>query len=70
MDELTTMTAAELSAAMAAGEVSAAEVTTAHLDRIGRVDDQVRAFLHVAGESALWKRAAPPVGRTWFEPAT
>ena len=24
----------------------------------------------VAGESADWKRAAPPVGSTWFEPAT
>ena len=53
MDELITMTAAELSAAMAAGEVSAAEVTTAHLDRIAAVDDRVRAFLHVAGDDAL-----------------
>jgi aspartyl-tRNA(Asn)/glutamyl-tRNA(Gln) amidotransferase subunit A len=53
MDELITMTAAELSAAMAAGEVSAAEVTTAHLDRIASVDDRVHAFLHVGGEAAL-----------------
>jgi len=53
MDELITMTAAELSAAMAAGEVSAAEVTTAHLDRIAAVDDKVRAFLHVAADEAL-----------------
>ncbi|HMD95038.1 MAG TPA: Asp-tRNA(Asn)/Glu-tRNA(Gln) amidotransferase subunit GatA [Trebonia sp.] len=53
MDELVTMTAAELSAAMAAGEVSAAEVTTAHLDRIAAVDDKVRAFLHVAADEAL-----------------
>ena len=53
MDELITMTAAELSAAMAAGEVSAAEVTTAHLDRIAAVDDRVKAFLHVAGDDAL-----------------
>jgi len=53
MDELITMTAADLSAAMAAGEVSAAEVTTAHLDRIAAVDDRVRAFLHVAGDLAL-----------------
>ncbi len=53
MDELITMTAAELSAAMAAGEVSAAEVTTAYLDRIAAVDDRVRAFLHVGGEPAL-----------------
>jgi aspartyl-tRNA(Asn)/glutamyl-tRNA(Gln) amidotransferase subunit A len=53
MDELITMTAAELSAAMAAGEVSAAEVTTAHLDRIAAVDGRVKAFLHVAGDDAL-----------------
>jgi aspartyl-tRNA(Asn)/glutamyl-tRNA(Gln) amidotransferase subunit A len=53
MNELITMTAAELSAAMAAGEVSAAEVTAAHLDRIGSVDDRVHAFLHVAGDDAL-----------------
>jgi aspartyl-tRNA(Asn)/glutamyl-tRNA(Gln) amidotransferase subunit A len=53
MDELITMTAAELSAALAAGEVSAAEVTTAHLDRIAAVDDKVKAFLHVAGDDAL-----------------
>ena len=53
MDELVTMTAADLSAAMAAGEVSAAEVTTAHLNRIAAVDDRVKAFLHVAGDDAL-----------------
>jgi aspartyl-tRNA(Asn)/glutamyl-tRNA(Gln) amidotransferase subunit A len=52
MDELITMTAAELSAAMAAGEVSAADVTEAHLDRIAAVDDRVRAFLHVAADDA------------------
>src|SRR6516162_8765089 len=53
MDELITMTAADLSAAMAAGEVSAVEVTTAHLDRIAAVDDRVKAFLHVAADDAL-----------------
>jgi aspartyl-tRNA(Asn)/glutamyl-tRNA(Gln) amidotransferase subunit A len=53
MNELITMTAAELSTAMAAGEVSAAEVTTAHLDRIAAVDGRVKAFLHVAGDAAL-----------------
>jgi aspartyl-tRNA(Asn)/glutamyl-tRNA(Gln) amidotransferase subunit A len=53
MDELITMTAAQMSAAMVASEVSAAEVTAAHLDRIGSVDDRVRAFLHVAGDDAL-----------------
>ena len=51
--ELTRMTAAALAAAMEAGEVSAAEVTQAHLDRIAAVDARVHAFLHVAGEAAL-----------------
>ena len=51
--ELTRMTAAELSAALAANEVSATEVTQAHLDRIAAVDGQVHAFLHVADDSAL-----------------
>jgi aspartyl-tRNA(Asn)/glutamyl-tRNA(Gln) amidotransferase subunit A len=46
--ELTRMTAAGLATAVAAGETSAVEVTRAHLDRISAVDEQVRAFLHVA----------------------
>ena len=50
--ELTRLTAAELSAALAAGEVSATEVTRAHLDRIAAVDDRVHAFLHVAADSS------------------
>jgi aspartyl-tRNA(Asn)/glutamyl-tRNA(Gln) amidotransferase subunit A len=53
MSELTKKTAAELAAAMTAGEVSAAEVTQAHLDQIGAVDGEVRAFLHVAADDAL-----------------
>jgi aspartyl-tRNA(Asn)/glutamyl-tRNA(Gln) amidotransferase subunit A len=51
--ELTRWTAADLAAAVAAGEVTAVEVTQAHLDRIAAVDDRVHAFLHVGGESAL-----------------
>ncbi|WP_424535965.1 Asp-tRNA(Asn)/Glu-tRNA(Gln) amidotransferase subunit GatA [Sphaerisporangium viridialbum] len=50
---LTRKTAAELGALMAAGEVSAVEVTQAHLDRIAEVEPKVNAFLHVATESAL-----------------
>src|SRR6202451_1371899 len=57
MTELTRMTAAELSAALAKGEVSATEVTRAHLDRIAAVDDRVHAFLHVAADSALEQAA-------------
>ncbi len=52
-DELTTMTAAELSAALASKDVSAAEVTRAHLDLIADVDARVHAFLHVAADQAL-----------------
>ena len=55
--ELTRMTAAELSAALASGEVSATEVTQAHLDRIAAVDDRVHAFLHIAADRALAQAA-------------
>ena len=51
--ELTRLTAAEIAAAVASGEVSAVEVTQAHLDRIVAVEPDVRAFLHVAGIGAL-----------------
>jgi aspartyl-tRNA(Asn)/glutamyl-tRNA(Gln) amidotransferase subunit A len=57
--ELTRMTAAQTAAAIAAGDVSAVEVATAHLDRIEAVDDAVHAFLHVAADAAL--RAARAV---------
>jgi aspartyl-tRNA(Asn)/glutamyl-tRNA(Gln) amidotransferase subunit A len=57
--ELTRMSAAGLAAAIAAGEVSALEVTDAHLARIGEVDDAVRAFLYVAADGA--RRAARAV---------
>ncbi|WP_283134136.1 Asp-tRNA(Asn)/Glu-tRNA(Gln) amidotransferase subunit GatA [Rhizohabitans arisaemae] len=45
--------AAELAALIASGEVSAVEVSRAHLDRIAEVDEQVGAFLHVAEDAAL-----------------
>jgi len=51
--DLTRLTAAEIAAAVASGEVSAVEVTQAHLDRIVAVDPDVHAFLHVAGIGAL-----------------
>ncbi len=50
--ELTRLTAAQLSAAMAAGEVSAVEVTDAHLARIAAVEDRLHAFLYVAADRA------------------
>src|SRR5215472_4961537 len=46
------MSAAEIAAAVHGGEVSAAEVTDAHLARIEQVDPQVRAFLHIAADQA------------------
>src|SRR5215470_19316760 len=58
-DELTRMSAAGLAAAIAGGEVSALEVTDAHLARIGEVDEAVHAFLHVAADGA--RRAARAV---------
>ena len=53
MSELTHLTAADLAAAVAAGEVSAVEVAEAHLDRISAVDDGVKAFLRVDAPGAL-----------------
>ena len=53
MTDLTRLTAAELAEKIHSREVSAAEVTRAHLDRIAEVDDAVHAFLHVAEDAAL-----------------
>ncbi|MBU6347902.1 MAG: Asp-tRNA(Asn)/Glu-tRNA(Gln) amidotransferase subunit GatA [Actinomycetales bacterium] len=52
MSDLISLTAADLSAKLAAKEVSAVEVTQAHLARISSVDEQVHAFLHVDTEGA------------------
>ncbi len=53
MTDLTRLTASELAAAIAGGDVSAVEVAQAHLDRIAAVDDRVHAFLHVDTAGAL-----------------
>jgi aspartyl-tRNA(Asn)/glutamyl-tRNA(Gln) amidotransferase subunit A len=66
--ELTRMTAAELAAAIAAGQTSAVEVAQAHLDRIGAVDERVHAFLHVAADAALAAAAAVDQRRQAGEP--
>jgi aspartyl-tRNA(Asn)/glutamyl-tRNA(Gln) amidotransferase subunit A len=66
--ELVRMTAAGLAAAIAGGEVSAVDVTRAHLDRIEAVDQRVRAFLHVAPEGALAAAAAVDERRRAGEP--
>ncbi|PRW62634.1 Asp-tRNA(Asn)/Glu-tRNA(Gln) amidotransferase subunit GatA [Actinopolyspora mortivallis] len=51
--ELTRLTASELAARLASGEVSAVEVTRAHLDRVEAVEPEVGAFLHVDRQEAL-----------------
>ena len=69
MSEQISKTAAELAAAVAAGEASAVEITTAHLDRIAAVDDKVRAFLHVAADDALAQAREVDRRRAAGEPA-
>src|SRR5690606_5555148 len=51
-DEIIRLTAAELGARLASGDISSVEATQAHLDRIAEVDGDVHAFLHV-NERAL-----------------
>ncbi|GGG06249.1 glutamyl-tRNA(Gln) amidotransferase subunit A [Rhodococcoides trifolii] len=63
MSDLTRNTAAELAAQIQAGDVSAAEVTQAHLDRIAEVDGGLHAFLHVAGDEALAAAAVVDAAR-------
>ena len=53
MTDIITSTAAKLAAALARKELSAVEVTQAHLDRIAAVDGDVHAFLNVDAEGAL-----------------
>lgn len=53
MSDLIRQSAAVLASAIADREVSAVEVTSAHLDRIAEVDERVHAFLYVDAEAAL-----------------
>jgi aspartyl-tRNA(Asn)/glutamyl-tRNA(Gln) amidotransferase subunit A len=66
--DLPRMTAAALAAAIAAGEVSALEVTDAHLARIDATDARVHAFLHVAAEEARQAARAVDARRAAGEP--
>ena len=61
--DLIRLTAAQTAAAVASGEVSAVEVSQAHLDRIDAVDERVHAFLHVDTEGALAAAAAVDAAR-------
>ncbi|KQU30625.1 MULTISPECIES: Asp-tRNA(Asn)/Glu-tRNA(Gln) amidotransferase subunit GatA [unclassified Rhodococcus (in: high G+C Gram-positive bacteria)] len=51
--DLIRSTASDLAAKIRTREVSAVEVTRAHLDRIAEVDGTLHAFLHVAGDEAV-----------------
>ena len=53
MSDLTRQSAATLASAMAQGDVSSAEVTQAHLNRIAEVDERVHAFLFVDADAAM-----------------
>jgi aspartyl-tRNA(Asn)/glutamyl-tRNA(Gln) amidotransferase subunit A len=53
MSDLVRRTAAELAQALADGETTSVELTSAHLDRIAAVDGEVHAFLHVDADGAL-----------------
>jgi len=52
-DDVIRLDAATLGQMIAAGDVTSTEVTTACLEQIAATDDDVHAFLHVAGEQAL-----------------
>ncbi|HEX3907663.1 MAG TPA: Asp-tRNA(Asn)/Glu-tRNA(Gln) amidotransferase subunit GatA [Mycobacteriales bacterium] len=62
MNDLLRCSASALAARIAAREVSAVEVTQAHLDRIEEVDGAVHAFLHVDADNALATAARVDAG--------
>ncbi|HUK72855.1 MAG TPA: Asp-tRNA(Asn)/Glu-tRNA(Gln) amidotransferase subunit GatA [Streptosporangiaceae bacterium] len=65
---LTRLTAADVAAAIAAGDVSAVEVAQAHLDRMSQTDAKIHAFLHVAADTALQAARAVDAQRAAGEP--
>lgn len=56
-------TVAELSAALAAGEVSSVELTQAYLDRIAKFNASLNAYITVCDESALQQAKAADAAR-------
>jgi aspartyl-tRNA(Asn)/glutamyl-tRNA(Gln) amidotransferase subunit A len=66
--DLTRQDASVLARAIKDGEVSAREVTQAHLDRIADVDDRVHAFLQVTRDAALEAASAVDAKRASGEP--
>ena len=62
------LTAVEIAGGIASGEITAVEVTQAHLARIETVDEKVHAFLHVDHEGALAQARAVDARRAKGEP--
>src|SRR5215216_6239540 len=55
--EIIRQTAVDLAAKIKARELSAVEVTRAHLDRIAEIDGEIHAFLYIDGERAFGSAA-------------
>ncbi len=53
MNEIIKKNASELVDLMASGELSATEITKAHLDRIAEINGTINSYLHVTSEAAL-----------------
>jgi aspartyl-tRNA(Asn)/glutamyl-tRNA(Gln) amidotransferase subunit A len=56
-------TVAELSAALAAGDISSVELTKAYLARIDKYNDQLNAYITVCSESAIQQAEAADAAR-------
>ncbi|KAB1642680.1 Asp-tRNA(Asn)/Glu-tRNA(Gln) amidotransferase subunit GatA [Gulosibacter chungangensis] len=63
MTNLTTLTAAELAAAIASGDTTSVAATQAHLDRIADVEGAVKAYLTVDADGALAQAEAADKAR-------
>lgn len=53
MSDLVRLTAAQMAEKLAAGEISSAELTRAHLDRMSEVEPDIHAFLHIDEAGAM-----------------
>ena len=74
MTDLTERSAIDLRDALARGEISAAEVTRAHLDQIEKRDPDIGAWAYLDGDYAMTQaerlddyRADPQSGESWSE---
>ena len=70
MADVTQLSATELAAGMAAGDLSSAEVTDAFLDRIAAVDPDIHAFLYVDAAGARAAARAADERRAAGHPAS